>query len=77
MKLQSADATLAISVGAPGSGFILEVQRHVWVFNAAGEITADFPPEGHQSANSPQFCPLCRGFVVANYGLPSHGKEQS
>ena len=78
MKVYSTDRTLAVTVGAPTTGFAIEIEGHTWLFDQAGNISGNIAPEkGHKSASSPELCPGCRGFLVRDYGLPSHRKEPS
>ncbi len=84
MKLTSRDRTMRLAIAAPGTGFALTLDDHVWLFDKDGRITGSVPPritadeiaEGaprHQVADSPEQCPICAAFVERNY---THGSAE-
>ena len=79
MKLQSRDRTMTLSIAAPGTGFALTLDVHVWLFDRDSRIIGSIPPHltvdevaagvaRHIAVSSPEACPGCAGFVLANYG---------
>ncbi len=83
MKLRSLDGTMELAVAAPGTGFALTLDGHLWLFDRDGliigsvpaHLTADEIAAGiakHRVADSPEQRPTCAAFVERNY---STGKE--
>ncbi len=79
MKLRSLDGTMELAVAAPGTGFALTLDGHLWLFDREGRVVGSIPPhlsadeiaEGvprHVVADSPEQCPGCAPFVAVNYG---------
>ena len=78
MKLASRDRSMTLAIAAPGMGFALTLDGHIWLFDRDGRITGSVPPhitageiaEGaprHRVADSPERCPGCVGSVLRNY----------
>ncbi len=79
MKLRSQDGTMELAVAAPGTGFALTLDGHLWLFDRDGNITGSVPPlitaeeiatgrVRHLAVNSPERCPGCAEFVAAGGG---------
>ena len=65
---------MSLSIAAPGTGFAVRLDEHVWLFDRDGRITASLPPPvtaeelatetvKHTTVSSPERCPGCRDFV--------------
>ncbi len=79
MILVSKDGTLTLTIAAPGTGFAVTLEDHVWLFDCDGNITGSVPPlitaeeiatgtVRHLAVSRPERCPGCAGFLAANYG---------
>ncbi len=80
MKLASRDRSMTVSIAAPGTGFALTLDGHLWLFDRDGRITGSVPPPitadeiaagfaRHTAVSSPERCPGCADFVERNYSV--------
>ncbi len=74
MKLTSRDRSIRLAIAAPGMGFTLSLDDHLWLFDRDGRITGSIPPHltadevaagvaRHTTASIPERCPGCADFV--------------
>ncbi len=80
MKLSSRDRSMRLAIAAPGTGFALTLDGHVWLFDRDGRIAGSVPPlltadevaagvALHKAVSSPERCPGCADFVERNYSV--------
>ena len=75
MKLARRDRSMTLAVAAPGMGFALTLDGHLWLWDRDGNITGSVPSaEGHYPASSPQACPRCAPFLEKNYSTGEAGE---
>ena len=85
MKLASRDRSMTLAIAAPGMGFTLTLDGHLWLFDRSGQITGSIPPlitveevaagiAKHRTVASPEHCPGCVVFVVFDYRADRGGR---
>jgi hypothetical protein len=69
VKCISRDGTLLLSITAPGSGFSVTLDGHIWLFDRDANIVGSLPPpRGHLALRHPENCPGCAEFILRSRG---------
>lgn len=66
MRVTSLDKSMSLSVAAPGCGFTLTLDSHLWLFDHDGRIAGSIvapEPNGHIAVRAIERCPICVAFM--------------